>query len=131
MDKPCLTGEKLWLDRGSNLGFFADRAKTLPLSYRATRLYQQLFTLTLTGYTLHRAQIFLWGNPRISYILPWRTYRLNHLTTVGYLCWEPFVTGEKLWLDRSMNPGSFADRGNTLPLSLTEPPGHITNNFSS
>ena len=26
---------------------------------------------------------FLWGNPRISYILPRRTYRLNHLSIVG------------------------------------------------
>ena len=36
---------------GSNPGPFADRANTLPLSYRATRSYhQQLFTLTLPGY---------------------------------------------------------------------------------
>ena len=47
-----VTGEKLWLDRGSNAGPFADRANTLPLSYRATRSsHQQLFTWTLPGYT--------------------------------------------------------------------------------
>ena len=33
------------------------------------------------------------------------------------LCWEPFVTGGQLWLNRSSNPGPFADRANTLPLS--------------
>ena len=40
-----VTGEKLWLDRGSNPGPFTDHANTLPLSYRATRLsHQQPFT---------------------------------------------------------------------------------------
>ena len=40
-----VTGEKLWLDRGSNPGPFADRANTLPLSYRATRSYHQQFSI--------------------------------------------------------------------------------------
>ena len=45
-----VTGEKLWLDRGSSPGPFADCANTLPLSYRVTRSsHQQLFTLTLPG----------------------------------------------------------------------------------
>ena len=30
------------------------------------------------------------GKSTISYILPRRTYRLNHLSTVGFLCWEAF-----------------------------------------
>ena len=38
-----ITGENVWLDRGSNPGPFADRANTLPLSYRATRSYHQQF----------------------------------------------------------------------------------------
>ena len=70
-----VTGEKLWLDQCSNPG---------PWSY-----HQQLFTLP--GYILPGHGFRPW----ISYFLPRRTYRLNHLTTVGYLCWEPFVTGEK------------------------------------
>ena len=37
-----------------------------------------------------------------------------------FLCWEPFVTGEQLWLDRDSNPGTFADRANTLPLSYRD-----------
>ena len=67
--------------------------------------------------TLNSSTNFLRENPRISYILPQRTYRLNHLSTVGFLCWEPFATGEKLWLDRGSIPGPFADHVNTLPLS--------------
>ena len=48
-----------------------------------TRLHTSLGTLNLSTN-------FLWGNPRISYILPWRTYRLDHLSTVCFSCWEPF-----------------------------------------
>ena len=36
-----VTGEKVWLDRGSNPRPFADRVNTLPLSYRANRSYHQ------------------------------------------------------------------------------------------
>ena len=46
--KHIVAGEKMWLDRDSNPGFFADDANTLPLSYRATWSYhQQHFTLNL------------------------------------------------------------------------------------
>ena len=66
-----VTGEKVLLDRGSNPGPFADRANTLPLSYRTTQSYHQpIITLTLPGYTLHRT---LYISPRISYIFPRRT----------------------------------------------------------
>ena len=75
-----VTGEKLWLDRGSSLTL-----RTLPLSYRATRsTQQQRFTWTLPVYTLPRA---LSSPPRMS------------CGEIGCLCWEPFVTGEKVWLD--------------------------------
>ena len=113
-----VTGEKLWLDRGSNPRSFANRANTLPLSYRATRSYhQQSSTWTLPRLhtspgSSNSSSNFLWGNPRISYILLRRTYRLNRFSTVFF-----YVGGEKMWLDRGSNPGSFADRANTLPLS--------------
>ena len=123
----CLTvavaGGTLWLDRGSNPGSFVDRAT---VSYRATRTsHQQLFTLNIPRLhtspgTLNSFKNFLWGNPRISYILSRRTYR--HLSTVVFLCWESFVTGEQLWLDRGWNPGHFADRVNTLPLRYLSHP---------
>ena len=73
----------MWLDRGSNPGSFADRANTLPLSYWATRSYHQQFS-TWQLPRLHTSPNFVWGNPRISYILLWRTYRLNHLSAVGF-----------------------------------------------
>ena len=49
-----VTGENLWLDRGSNPGPFPGRANTLPLSYRATRSYHQQFsTWNLPRLQLH------------------------------------------------------------------------------
>ena len=62
--EPFVTGEKLWLDRGSNPGPFADHANTLPLSYRATRSsHQQLFTWTLPGYnSVYKHHFNRWKN---------------------------------------------------------------------
>ena len=54
-----VTAEKLWLDRGSNPGPFADRANTLPLSYRTTRSYHQPFST----WNLPRLHIFNWITP--------------------------------------------------------------------
>ena len=62
--EPNVAGEKLWLDRGSNSGSFADHANTLPLSYWATwSSYQQLFTLKPTPVTLSNLQYiaFMYG----------------------------------------------------------------------
>ena len=64
--------------------------------------------------TLNSSTNFLWGNPLCSYILPIRTYRLNHLSAVGCLCWEPFVTGEKLWLDPGIS--IYLSSNNVKPL---------------
>ena len=83
-----------------------------PCKYSTTELpihrssHQQLFTLNLPWLhtspgTLNLSMTFLWGNPWIPNIVPGRTYKLNHLFTVGYLCWKPNVTGEKLWLKHS------------------------------
>ena len=41
---------------------------------------------------------------------------------MGVLCLDLFVTGEKVWIDRGSNPGSFADRANTEPY-----PGYTRN----
>ena len=49
--------------------------------------------------TLNSSTNFLWGNPRISYILPRRTYRLNHLATVVFLILGAICNRWKLWLD--------------------------------
>ena len=55
----------------------------------------------------------------------------KNMVIMFLLLFLQLVTGEKLWLDWGSNPESFADRVNTLPLCrVTEPPGHITNNFS-
>jgi len=42
-----------------------------------------------------------------------------------------FVAGEKMQLDRSSNPGPFADCANTVPLSFRAIWSWFTNNFST
>ena len=47
-----VTGEKLWFDRGSNPGPFADRANTTTeLPSHPVNYHQQLFSLTLPSYS--------------------------------------------------------------------------------
>ena len=125
-----VTGEKLWLEPRvfcSPCEHYSELPSHPVIS--PTTVHLNPARLHTSPGTLNSSTIFLWGNPRNFYILPRRTYRLNQLSTVFFLSWEPFEKGEKMWLDRDSNPGSFADRANTLSWA-TEPSGHITNIFS-
>ena len=93
--------------------------RTLPLSYRATRSYHQhLFTSTLPGYTLPRA---LQIHPRISYILPRRTYRLNHLSTVVFFMLGAICNRWKIVARPGLEPRAFCW---PCEHSTTELPSH-------
>ena len=70
-----VTGEKLWLDRGSNPGPFADPANTLPLSYRVTRSYHQ--------------QKSTWKLPRLHFYVV--NYCISVLTAVDLSLFVCFV----------------------------------------
>ena len=128
-----VTGEQLGLDRGSNPWPFADRANTTtelpshpvisptPFHLNPTRLH------TSPG-SSNSSTNFLWGNPRISYILPRRTYRLNHLSIVGLFMVGAMCNRWTIVARSGLEPRAFH-----WPCEhyhwATEPPGHLTNNF--
>ena len=67
--------------------------------------------------TLNSSTNFLWGNPRISYILPRRTYRLNHISTVGFCMLGAICSRWKVVARPSARTQDLSLTMRTLPLS--------------
>ena len=109
----------LWLNRGSNSGPLSKRANTLITELsRHTVISPTTFHLKPTSVTHFPGPFKFVHEFPVGEIHEFPIFfHLNHLYTVGYLCWEPNVIGEKLWLDRGSNPEIFAGPANTLPLS--------------